>query len=274
MIKSISEDLFERSVKNHIPLTVNFEITGKCNQQCLHCYHDQDKPVTADELSSDRIGRLLVSLKDSGTMFLTITGGEPFIRDDIEEVLDTIYDLGFSVIVFTNGTLIDKKIVQLIKKPGVFAVHVSVYSMDSKVHDGITRVEGSLEKTLCSLQMLKSEGVNTVIKCPVMKENMSHAYKVKEWADDLGIMVKIDPFITPCENGKIFEVLKHRIPVADIAGMLLDGRLFNLEDFRKRERLECPAAKNTCAIDAYGNVFPCIAWRNSAGNITVVSEII
>ena len=101
MNKSISEELFKISRNKKIPLTVNFEVTAACNLSCIHCYHDNCRKNTGEELTFGQIKEMFSSLKNAGTMFLIITGGEPFLRQDILEILNLAREMSFSIIIFT-----------------------------------------------------------------------------------------------------------------------------------------------------------------------------
>ncbi|MFH1415968.1 MAG: radical SAM protein [Elusimicrobiota bacterium] len=267
MKTSISEKLFEVSRRKKIPLIVNFEVTHRCNLDCVHCYHSSASVRIREELKTSEIETLLESLKETGTMFLVFTGGEPFLREDIGRLLNTAKNLGFSVIIFTNGTLIDDKTAEMIADIVPFSVQLSVYSARKDIHDGIVRKKGAFEKTIKAAALLRNKGVNVLLKTPVMKENLRGLEELKNWAESEGYRIKIDPFISPCDANNAVEITRHRIPVGAINELVAEKSLFDPGNFRPRTLLECPAGMNTAALDAGGDVFPCIVWRKSAGNI-------
>ncbi len=264
-MKSISERLFRISRKKKIPLIVNFEVTHQCNLNCIHCYHLKKK--INEELTYEQIKKILISLRDAGTMFLIITGGEPFFRKDILYILKQAKELNFSIIIFTNGTLITQEIAKFISGIVPFSVHISLYSVKEKVHERITGKPGSFEKTMKGIQLLQNNGVNPVIKCPVMNENINSIDELRAWADREGLQIKIDPFIAPCYKNNAIEITLHRLPVEMINKTIINKGLYNINDFKPRENMECFASKNMAGIDACGNVYPCIVWREKFGNI-------
>lgn len=266
MNDSISEKLFKTTMKKRIPLVVNFEVTQKCNLGCIHCYHQEDCKNTEKEMSLSQIKKALDDLKENGVMFIILTGGEPFSRDDIQEILEYIKNKEFSLILFTNGPLVDEKNADILKGISPFSVHITVYSVDPIIHDKITKIKGSLERTLKGIKLIREKGIEPVIKCPVMQENKDYVDDVKRWADMQGLTVKIDPFITPCYTENAEKILSHRLSVKDI-DKTVKKMGFCVNDFNPRKDLKCPAGKNTVTLDSKGNILPCVIWREKLGNI-------
>lgn len=267
MKNSISEKLFRISRRKKIPLIINFEVTLRCNLNCIHCYHPNDKKNLNEELTFKQIEKLLMSLKESGTMFLIFTGGEPFLRNDIADILEKAKELEFAIFIFTNGTLVTAEAAKIISGVVPFAVHISLYSLNPEIHDGITRKAGSFEKTIKGIEFIRKQGINPVIKCPIMNENIDSVDELKSWADKEGLLAKIDPFISPCDRNNALEIILHRLPVEAVNEVILNKKLFDLNDFEPRKAIECSAGRNMAGIDAFGNVFPCIVWREKFGNI-------
>ena len=91
----------------HVPLSALFEVTHRCNLGCEHCYLTEG-PVgrprpTREELTLEEICRALDQLAGEGTFFLTLTGGEVFMRRDFIPILAHARSLNFSVTIFTTG---------------------------------------------------------------------------------------------------------------------------------------------------------------------------
>lgn len=103
------EKLISVTHEKNIPLTVIIELTGRCNLFCGHCYllKENKRP---DPLTTIRIKELLSELASAGTLNLVFTGGEAFLRADFMELCAYARRLGFDLRIFTNGTLIDKKL--------------------------------------------------------------------------------------------------------------------------------------------------------------------
>src|SRR2546428_13974931 len=101
--------LLRTASRAHIPLAVLFEVTHRCNLGCEHCYLTEG-PVgrprpTREELGLDEIGRALDQLAEAGPFFLTLTGGEVFMRRRFPETRRPARSRGVSGTSFTTGTL-------------------------------------------------------------------------------------------------------------------------------------------------------------------------
>ncbi|UCF68255.1 MAG: radical SAM protein, partial [Acidobacteriota bacterium] len=140
------------ALEQQIPISVLFELTNRCNEDCRHCYVDLGD--VDGELTREEVERVLGELKQAGTLFLTFTGGEIFTRKDTVGLIRKARELGFALRLFTNGTLLTPGHVQAIAEAGVLGVEMSLFSMDPSQHDAITRIAGSQAKTLRAARWL------------------------------------------------------------------------------------------------------------------------
>jgi MoaA/NifB/PqqE/SkfB family radical SAM enzyme len=93
-----------------IPLSGMFELTERCNLNCVHCYVNQpasSRVARARELTTDQVKRILDQAADAGCLFLTLTGGEPLLRPDFIEIYLHARKRGILASIFTNGTHVD-----------------------------------------------------------------------------------------------------------------------------------------------------------------------
>ena len=177
------ESLNRRAMDLAIPLSVHIDLTWRCNERCIHCYLDHDD---ADELNLSELRDLLDQMADAGTMFLTLSGGEIFLRRDIFAIVEHARLRGFDIKLKTNALLIGEKEAARIAELGVHQVQISVYSHMPQVHDAITKVPGSLEKTLRAVGLLRAQRVHVVIACVLMKPNKGAFEGVQAVAREAG----------------------------------------------------------------------------------------
>src|SRR3990172_9052307 len=143
----------------HLPISVHFEITHRCNLGCEHCYLTEG-PVgrprpTRPELSLEEIRPILDQLAEAGTLFLTLSGGEVFLRRDALDIVAHARSRGLSVTVFTTGTLLTPEAATRLADLHPLSVEVSIYSPQPEVHDRVTRIPGSHARSLRALRLLK-----------------------------------------------------------------------------------------------------------------------
>jgi len=173
----------EHATRSCVPLEVALELTHRCNYRCRHCYLPEH--TGGGELSLGRLLRLLEELAEAGTLFLTLTGGEPLLRPEWSEVARRARALGFAVTVLTNGSLVDDAAADLLADLGT-SVGVSLYSLEEGRFEAVTGVRGSLGRTLAGIESLRARGVRTELKVPLTTETPDAAREVAAFADEIG----------------------------------------------------------------------------------------
>lgn len=170
-ISGIKSDLF-------IPksLLLQWHITDRCNLRCIHCYQNKNDISTElpleklKEIFEQYIG-LLEKWKIRG--HINFTGGEPFIREDFRDLLEYIsaYKKQCGYGILTNGTVITKQDITLLKKTGCRFVQISIEGGED-VHNTI-RGEGSYSKAIKSLKLLSGKNIFTYISFTAHKGNIN-----------------------------------------------------------------------------------------------------
>ena len=110
-----SSKVHAKSSNKRIPLDATLELTYRCNNKCVHCYcnlPENDEHAMQDELTTEEIKKLLDDLASMGSIWLLITGGEPLLRPDFEEIYLHAKKKGFLITLFSNGTLINENIIK------------------------------------------------------------------------------------------------------------------------------------------------------------------
>ena len=281
--------LISRTVRKHRPLSVHFDLTYRCNERCVHCYLDHDDH---GELTTAECLKVLDDLAHSGALFLTFSGGEIFLRPDLYEILAAARRLHFDISLKTNALLVTPERAARLREFGVRRVQISVYSDTPAVHDAITNVPGSLQRTLGAIPILLEHGLQVKLACPLMQENLMAYRGVMALAEKLGIPYVLDLTITPMMDGS-GGPLAHRASVSSLLPVLQDPLLHACKpqpgaqaasavndsppafgsavssgiESLAYEDLPCSAGHNSCYISPYGDVFPCVQLPQAAGNL-------
>jgi radical SAM protein with 4Fe4S-binding SPASM domain len=141
------------------PETIALVPTQRCNNSCRHCaVFKSDTDTYRDTLSLSVLKSLLDEMHYNGLKFLRITGGEPFMRQDIFEILEYAADKYFGIVLFTNGNLISDKNIKRLRdindsKEGHFLIHLSLDG-GAAGHDWFRRTQGAYERTSNAMQLL------------------------------------------------------------------------------------------------------------------------
>jgi radical SAM protein with 4Fe4S-binding SPASM domain len=256
-----------------VPISVHLDITYRCNERCEHCYLDHDDK---GELSIAEIKELLIQLAEAGVIFLTISGGEPLLRRDFFDIVAYARSLLFNVKLKSNAVMIREQEAQRLKNLGVEQVQISIYSHRPEVHDGITKLPGSLQRSIAAIRFLKSQGLKVTIANVLMRQNMDHHLGVHELARELGANYTLDPTITPMMDGNP-STLRLRAPTKILQEAFRDPAVVgNVEEFCApppaadddvMDGLPCSAGHTACYVSPYGDVYPCVQFPLPSGNV-------
>lgn len=270
---SLMQEMNERALELGVPLGVHLDITYRCNERCVHCYLDHDDH---GEMTTSEIKDVLDQLAEAGTFFLTLSGGEVLMRRDFFEILEHARRLLFNVKIKTNGVMIRQAEAGRIRDLGVEQVQISIYSRRPEIHDAITKLPGSLKRSVEAVRFLKTQGLKVTIANVLMTANLGEHAGVQALAAELGVNYTLDPTITPKIDGDT-AILNLRIPGAELNAVFHNKNLVgNVEEFCApppapgddiMEGLPCSAGHTAAYITPYGDVFPCVQFPLPSGNV-------
>lgn len=265
------EKILDKTLERNIPFIIHFELTSQCNLSCIHCYNVAGKKK--EELSINKIKSIIDELYNEGALFMGFTGGEILCREDFFEIARYSRKRGFALRLFTNATLITPDIADKIKDIQPLTVEVSLYATNSYIHERITKVSGSYNKTMNAINMLKKRNLNIIIKSIIMKENAQEYDRLKAFANNIGARFVYDYVLIPRIDGNK-EPLGHCMGDFEIKELICtnvkienEDNLDRLEELPDKKHPICGAAKDGACINAYGEVLPCVTWRIKLGNL-------
>jgi radical SAM protein with 4Fe4S-binding SPASM domain len=281
-----TQDFLEEYFNGKPQLTnLHIEITSLCNERCVHCYIPHDYKVSYME--PDIFYNILRQCKDMRLLHLTISGGEPMVHKSFSDFLRKCREYDFSVNVLSNLTLINDGIITEMKANSLLGVQVSLYSMDSNIHDEITQMKGSFEKTKDAILKLIENDIPLQISCPIMKQNKNCYKEVLKWAKKHKINVGDDYGLIARYNHTT-QNLSCRLSMNEIKEVIND-KIANDSKYIEQIELEAEKKKNMTSNDFVcsvchssiciadnGNVYPCAGWQDyTVGNIkeTSLSDI-
>jgi radical SAM protein with 4Fe4S-binding SPASM domain len=246
--------LARTAVRSKAPASVTFQVTDRCNYGCIHCYETHGKD---EELSFPEIDRILGELAAEGTLFLVLTGGEFFMRRDAEDILRSARRRRFAVKLLTTGWFVTEARADLIAELGSIQVDMSFYSGDPHIHDHITQIRGSWQRTIDAATRLRARRVPVVLKAPLMSMNAEGIDGVERMAETLGCHVQLDAKITTREDGDAGP-LRHR--ASDDVVRSYYARVFADVEAPEPKPLDitpCRAGQDVCGITPQGLVTAC-----------------
>lgn len=255
--------------------SIHIEIASECNERCVHCYIPHECKTEAIEPAL--FYRIIEEGSDLNIVNVTLSGGEPLLHKDIVNFLAKCRESDLSVNVLTNLTLLTDEIIDEMRRNPLLSVQTSLYSMVPSVHDSITKVKGSFEKTKDGILKLLSVGIPLQISCPIMKQNKDSFVDVLKWGIKHNIGVLTDYVIFAAyDHSK--NNLSNRLSLKEV-GEAVEKQL-NVEyvDMLRANAKEknaltgedpiCSICRYNFCVSAEGKVFPCVGWQdNTIGNL-------
>ncbi len=165
------------------PFLISWNITKRCNLRCGHCYLDASELAGNAELSSADARAVVdeIACLNPQSM-LILTGGEPLMREDCLALGEYASGKGITVVIGTNGMLLDDDTVSRMVKSGIKGVGVSLDSAGPAFHDGFRGVPGAWERTNSGIDALTRRGMDFNIQLTVTKDNVADIKPVIEYA--------------------------------------------------------------------------------------------
>ena len=245
---------------------VLWEITTRCNLNCSYC-HRTATPNCEPTLYE--INHILSILKYVGIKKIIISGGEPFYRSDISQIIVKIIELGFEIDICTNATLLNKEKIHGIS-PYLSEISVSIDSCCPTIHDDLRGKTGSWKSTISGIKLLKKAGMEIHTISLLTLSNIYSVEKTVDFLKSLGVHscsfighipvgVGKNPFLNievQEDLKRIFNSIRTRnpeFPVNTKQLILNDGNQI------------CYAGKQIFGISAENYIFPCILRRRAGG---------
>jgi radical SAM protein with 4Fe4S-binding SPASM domain len=277
--KEFFDEYFED--KPHLT-SLHIEITSRCNERCVHCYIPHDKKIS--DIEPDLFYDVLRQCKEMKLLNLTLSGGEPMTHKYFCEFLRKCKEYDFSVNILSNLTLLNDEIITEMKTTPLFGVQVSLYSMDSRIHDEITQMKGSFDKTKNAILKLIENDIPLQISCPIMKQNKDCYGDVLKWAENHNIHVGND-YVMIARYDHTTQNLNNRLSLDEIKKVINDAIMKDTKYLVQMENEDNAEGKNhtpndiicsvchlsICVADN-GNVYPCAGWQDYVvGNVRETS---
>ena len=154
------------------PRTVDLEITSRCNLRCKYCYFFDNPEVSYHELPTGEWLKFFDELGQCAVMDVCLAGGEPFIREDLPELLEAVVKNRMRFSILSNGTLIDDTIAEFITATKrCDSVQVSIDGSCAEVHE-TARGKGSFHKAVRGINILRKHDIPVTVRVTVHRQNV------------------------------------------------------------------------------------------------------
>lgn len=255
--------------------SVTFEMTYACNEKCIHCYANY--PENSDNkvvIGLKKYKEIIDDLYRMNCMHIAFTGGDPFMYRGFEEIFAYARSKGFVCDIYTNGIFLAEnpnvlaRILQL--RPRAF--YISLYGANSEVHDMVTSIPGSFEKTVNTIRMLCDAGISVVLNVMLLSVNCDQLENIISFAKELKAEYRIGMSLIYKNDGDSSPMqffINDKFKIKELLAKNIEN-IYSIDtpigDENKSDRL-CGAGTTTLAVAPDGQIYPCISLKNPLGNV-------
>lgn len=261
---------FDEKIKRGESIAIiQFQYNYVCNLLCHHCSVKRFQGKKEGRMFSiDDVKELSRQADEMGLANIVITGGEPLVFSDFDELVAAIDPQKFYITSDSNGWLLDAQKAKHLKSIGVDKVQISLDSLDPAEHDEFRGAKGSHERAMRAVDAALDAGLNVIMQTVVSKQRVrtdefinfveyfnkkgvgvfvTYAKPVGAWEGNFDALVDKDDMNYMRELEKKYEVFTHLTPSYGL-------------------NLGCIAVKRMISITQYGDVMPCPYIHTSLGN--------
>lgn len=257
-----------------LPCNVNLELTYRCNHRCIFCScpWEAEQTYREDELTLKQWRDAIKLLYDNGVNSFALTGGEPLMREDLCDIIDTIYQYGAGIVVISNGKKMDNELLSyLAERKVTLCISVpGIHTFEEQTGtDNISHVLSLFEKA-------KSMGLHTSANIAVTKKNLPELYEnialpLIHGADYILLnrflpggrgLDNTEFLLSPKETNKMLEIAETVLRKANRRGHVgTELPLCAIENAEQYQHLQvsslCAAAKGFFIVDPSGYIKVC-----------------
>ncbi|OGW41236.1 MAG: hypothetical protein A2Y97_11290 [Nitrospirae bacterium RBG_13_39_12] len=261
---------YDEKVKRGESIAIlQFQYDYKCNFHCQHCDITRLRSKNKNRFFTiNDVKELSRQADEMGLAHIVITGGEPLVFPDFDDIVKAIDPQKFYITSDTNGWLLDKKRAKHLKSIGVDKIQLSLDSLSAAEHDEFRRKKGSHEKAIRAIDAALDARLNIIIQTVVTKQRVrsrefiefleflngkgvgvfvTYAKPVGSWEGNFDVLVNREDMDYMRELEKKYNVFTHLTPSYGL-------------------NLGCISVKRMVSITKYGDVMPCPYIHCSLGN--------
>lgn len=281
---TLEKILVQKAMQVNQPIYACLELLPLCNMNCDMCYvrlnqkelKERGRLRTVDEWLD-----LAEQMKEMGTLFVLLTGGEPLLYPDFKRVYQTLIEIGMIVTINTNGTLLDEEWADFFGRYKPRRINVTIYGSDDLTYQKLCHYTGGFQKAIHGIKLLKKKGVAVKINGSLTTVNMAQMDDIYKIGKILDCPVHIDTYMVSCirERNKSFHseirLSPEKAAVSNIQALqkemsnkdfqkYIEETIFQIENSERDydRTMSCLAGKCSFAVNWQGEMRPCLTFTN------------
>lgn len=280
-VTTLERKLALKAQAKRIPINGSIELLPLCNMKCDMCY------VRLSKEEMDKQGRLRTwkewleigrQMKESGTLFLLLTGGEPLMFPDFRKLYLGLRNLGMAITINTNATLLNEDWASFFGKYKPRRMNITLYGSNENAYRNLCHYPEGFEKTITAIKLLLAQGVDVKLASSLAKNNREDMIRIIEIGETLGVPVRIDTYMMPAQRERFLpyneqarldpktaaqvriQILKNEMGTS-LFSKYVDKMIFEVEHILPEEgpgKVGCMAGSCSFTINWQGLMRPCV----------------
>lgn len=197
----LKEYLHRKASRFLIPLSGTFELTPVCNLSCKMCYirktARQVKESPRPQMTLEQWRAIARQARESGTLYLLLTGGEPFLWPDFWTLYEELVQMGFLVSINTNGTMIDEEAVGRLKKLPPHRINITLYGASDETYDALCGAKGMFRRVDSAISALRAAGIPVRLNGSFTPYNVGDMERIVAYTQERGLVLRSTTYMFP-----------------------------------------------------------------------------
>ncbi len=198
---NVSDYLHAKASRRKVPLSGTFELSPVCNFACKMCYVRKTPEQIRREGKALIPGQdwleLAKQCRDAGTLYLLLTGGEPFLYPGFRELYTQLHKMGFVLYINSNGTMIDAQPVDWLKQIAPGRVNITLYGAGPETYQRICGHADGYQRAMDAIRMLQEANIPVVINASMIPENAGDLEAIMEIGKERGLNTRVATYMFP-----------------------------------------------------------------------------
>jgi len=256
-----------------VPFSTYFAVTDQCPYRCPHCSYGKHQGGTLDTPQALEVIR---QIKSIGAVTIGFTGGEPLVRKDIVQLVESAGE-DTATVMFSTGYNLTRDLAESLRDAGLDCMTIGIESDDADLHDAVRGVKGSFDTALSSVRTARQSGLYTAISTVCTRDKLNNG--TLEKLAELAVRCDVQEFriLEPVPTGS-YSRAPDEILSADESRRIAQfhkqwnrrGKGPSITSFARLESdamFGCGAGFHHLFIDALGHVCPCDLTPLALGNV-------
>lgn len=207
---TVERMLVHKAYTRRVPVNGSLELLPLCNMNCDMCYVRLSKEEMEQKgclRTKEEWLSLAEQMRDAGTLFLLLTGGEPLLFPGFKQLYKELQDMGMILTINTNGTLLNEEWADFFAKYKPRRINITLYGADDHAYEELCHYKGGFDKTIRAVKMLRERDIDVKINGSITSKNEEDIKKILDIAQQCDTAVNLDTYMYPAkrERNKPFD---------------------------------------------------------------------